>query len=164
MSISEFNVKIEIPVQSSVKYEVCKDTNEIIVDRFLTVNMFYPANYGFIPDTLSEDGDPCDVLVFTRFPLISGCIIKCRPIGVLLMEDESGNDEKIISVPISKVDASFDHIKSVSDMGKETQESIKHFFEYYKKLEKEKWVKVKNWGEKEKAIELIKASIDRFKN
>lgn len=160
----EFNVIIEIPAQEGhIKYEFDKDAGVIIVDRFNKAPMYYPCNYGFIPHTLSNDGDPCDVLVLTNFPIIPGCVIKVRPVAVLLMTDESGEDEKILAVPTTKIDSSFDHIKDINDINKNITERIQHFFENYKKLDKNKWVKVEGWKDCATAKTLINKSIVRAK-
>lgn len=159
----EINVIIEIPMHSSdpIKYEFDKESGAIFVDRFMKVAMYYPCNYGFVPHTLSGDGDPIDVLVVANYPVIAGAVIKCRPVGVLMMEDESGVDEKIIAVPISKLDSSFDHVSSINDLDKGLLDRIKHFFENYKKLDKDKWVNVKNWLDKDHAYDLINEAIKR---
>lgn len=159
---NEINVVIEIPAQSSpVKYEVDKDSSSLWVDRFMNVAMFYPCNYGFVPHTLSEDGDPVDVLVVTPYPIISGSIIKCRPVGVLNMTDEAGPDAKIIAVPITKLYAQYEEIKNVNDLPQSLLDQVKHFFEHYKALEKGKWVKVENWSDAEAAKKEIQASLER---
>jgi len=161
----DINVIIEIPAGSNpVKYEMDKESGALFVDRFVMTSMVYPYNYGFIPQTLSEDGDPCDVLVITDVPVIAGCVIKSRPIGVLLMEDESGMDEKILAVPVDKVHPYYSNVKSYKDLPSIVTERIGHFFEQYKALEKNKWVKVKGWEGAEKAKQLIQESIDRAKN
>jgi len=158
----EINVVIEIPAGSHpVKYELDKDSGALLVDRFMQTPMYYPQNYGFIPHTLSDDGDPCDVLVVARSPLLAGSIIKVRPVGVLLMEDESGKDEKIIAVPIDKVDIHYKNIKSYTDLNPACLSSIEHFFTHYKDLEKGKWVKIKGWEDGIKAKSLIIEAIDR---
>lgn len=158
----DFNVIIEIPMNGSpVKYEFDKDASAIIVDRFMQVSMSYPCNYGFIPHTLSNDGDPADVLVITQYPVIPGAIITVRPVGVLMMEDESGMDEKILAVPISKLDITFDYIQNIDDVPEMLKEKINHFFEHYKKLEKNKWVKVVGWKNADKAKEIIAEAIAR---
>lgn len=151
----EFNVIIEIPCGSNIKYEI-KD-GVVFVDRF--VPMHYPCNYGYIPNTLADDGDPIDILVIGDFSLIPGSVITCRPLGVLLMEDESGKDEKIIAVPISKLNREFDALNSYKDLSTYQLEKIKHFFEHYKDLEKDKWVKVTDWHGIDKAIELIEIAV-----
>ncbi len=159
----EINVIIEIPMNSNpVKYEMDKESGAIFVDRFVQSAMFYPCNYGFIPHTLANDGDPVDVLVVSHYPVMPGCIIKSRPIGVLMMEDESGLDEKIIAVPISKLDISFEGIKDLDDLCPMLKQRIKHFFEHYKDLEKGKWVKIKGWEGVEKADILIQEGIARI--
>ena len=161
-SDDSYNVIIEIPMNASpVKYEFDKDAGAIFVDRFMQVPMSYPHNYGFIPHTLSDDGDPADVLVMTQYPVISGAVIRVRPIGVLLMEDESGMDEKILAVPVSKLDISYDAVKDISDIDQITKDRICHFFEHYKKLEKGKWVKVKGWEGVDTAKRLIEESVIR---
>jgi len=158
----DFNVIIEIPMNGSpVKYEFDKDASAIIVDRFMQVSMSYPCNYGFIPHTLSNDGDPADVLVITQYPVIPGAIITVRPVGVLMMEDESGMDEKILAVPISKLDITFDYIQNIDDVPEMLKEKINHFFEHYKKLEKNKWVKIVGWENADKAKEIIAEAIAR---
>lgn len=157
----EFNVIIEISMNSSpVKYEFDKESGAIFVDRFIQTSMAYPANYGFIPHTLSGDGDPVDVLVITNLPLIPGSVIKSRAVGVLIMEDESGIDEKILAVPINKLDPSFSNINDISDINEQLKNKISHFFERYKDLEKGKWVKLKGWENKEKAHEYIVNSLN----
>jgi inorganic pyrophosphatase len=158
----DVNVIIEIPMnQDPIKYELDKDSSAIFVDRFMQTTMRYPCNYGFVPHTLSEDGDPIDVLVVSHYPIVPGAVINARPIGVLLMEDESGQDEKIIAVPSSKIDISFDKIKSVEELDQIFLQRIKHFFEHYKDLEPGKWVKVQGWDNAAKARELIIEAIKR---
>lgn len=159
----ELNVIIEIPMNSDpVKYELDKDTGAIMVDRFIQVAMYYPYNYGFVPHTLSDDGDPVDVVVVSNFPVIPGAVIKSRPIGVLMMEDESGQDEKIIAVPTTKLDPSFADVKSIEDLNPMLKARIIHFFEHYKDLEKGKWVKIKGFEGIEKAKEVIIEAVQRF--
>ena len=158
----EFNVIIEIPMNDNpVKYEIDKESGAIFVDRFMQVSMFYPCNYGFIPNTLSGDGDPVDVLVLSTYPIIPSAVVKCRPVGVLMMEDESGLDEKIIAVPVSKVDMPFDNIRNITDVADIVKNRIKHFFEHYKDLDKDKWVKVLEWGDIEEAKKLIEEGVKR---
>lgn len=157
-------VVIEIPQGSSIKYEVDKESGAVFVDRFLFTAMYYPFNYGFIPNTLAQDGDPTDVLVISREPVVPGSVIRARPIGVLEMEDEEGVDTKIIAVPVSKLDNSYDSIKEVSDLPEAILNKIKHFFEHYKELEAGKWVKVKSFKDSTTAKEDIKKSINNFKN
>ena len=159
-----FNVIIEIPMNDNpVKYEFDKEIGAIMVDRFMQTPMFYPCNYGFIPHTLSQDGDPADVLVMSQYPIIPGAIIKVRPVGVLIMEDESGIDEKILAVPINKIDVTFESIKDIDDVPQITKDRINHFFENYKKLEKGKWVRIVGWENAKKALDLIEEAITRAK-
>ncbi len=155
----EINVVIEIPAGSAVKYELDKESGAIFVDRFLYTAMVYPFNYGFIPGTKADDGDPVDVLVMSNLPVVPGAVIRARPIGVLIMEDESGRDEKILAVPVKKLDPSFESIKSVEDLPEALKAKIKHFFEHYKELEPGKWVKVTGWEGPEKAKEIIKKAL-----
>lgn len=157
------NVIIEIPAHSDpVKYEVDKDSGAVFVDRFMATAMFYPCNYGYVPHTLSEDGDPVDVLVVTPHALISGSVIRVRPVGVLKMTDESGVDAKILAMPISKLTDRYDHIQNISDVPESLLNQISHFFEHYKDLEKNKWVKIDGWGDIEDAKKEILSSIKRF--
>jgi len=159
----EVNVVIEIQANSSpVKHEFDKESGALFVDRILSVAMYYPAHYGFIPKTISGDGDPADVLVITDAPIMPGVVIAARPIGVLLMEDEAGQDEKILAVPTTKISPSCTHIKSYKDLPQITLDKIKHFFERYKDLEQGKWVKVVGWEGAEKAKSLISEAIVRF--
>jgi inorganic pyrophosphatase len=159
----EINVVIEItPETSPVKYEFDKETGFITVDRVVQTSMVYPCNYGFIPNTLADDGDPTDVLVLNNHPLIPGCVIKVRPIAVLIMEDESGMDEKILAVPTDKINMYYKDIHSHKDLPESFLNSIQHFFERYKDLEKGKWVKVTGWADKDKAFEIIKKSISNL--
>ncbi|RYE06549.1 MAG: inorganic diphosphatase [Rickettsiaceae bacterium] len=159
----EINVIVEIPMNSDpVKYEYDKDAGAIVVDRFMQTCMFYPCNYGFIPNTLSEDGDPVDVLLVSNYPVISGAVVRCRAVGVLMMEDESGLDEKIIAVPISKLDPTFDHIKGINDLSSLLKARIVHFFEHYKDLEQGKWVSIKGWQETLESMKIINAGVARF--
>ncbi len=160
----EINVIIEVPAGvAPVKYEMDKDSGAIVVDRFVQTAMHYPCNYGFIPHTLSLDGDPADVLVITRYPLVPGAVIAARPIGVLLMEDDGGKDEKIIAVPTAKLDPMYANIKETKDLPEIVTAQIQHFFEHYKDLEKGKWVKIAGWGDAAKAKELILASVEAGK-
>lgn len=156
-----YNVIIEIPQNANapVKYEFNKDAQIIEVDRVLPVAMFYPCNYGFIPHTLSGDGDPADVLVMSQYPIISGAVVRARPVAVLIMEDESGIDEKILAVPDIKIDPSFSNVQDLEDIAESVKDRIVHFFESYKRLEKNKWVKIVGWDKKAKAIELIEQAI-----
>jgi inorganic pyrophosphatase len=159
----DINVVIEIPAYGPpVKYEVDKDSGALMVDRFMRTAMFYPANYGFVPNTLSDDGDPVDVLVVTPIPLQSGCVIRSRPVGMLNMTDEAGGDAKVIAVPVSKLYTLYDHVKSPEDLPPELLAQIKHFFENYKTLEPGKWVKVEEWAGLDAARSEIQASIERY--
>ena len=159
----DINVIIEIPMNSEpVKYEVDKHSGAIFVDRVLTTPMRYPCNYGYIPHTLSGDGDPADVLVVMPLPLIPGCVIRCRPVGMLQMTDEAGADTKIIAVPVTKVFPAYEHVQTIGDLPELTRERIKHFFEHYKDLEKGKWVKVEGWAGPEAARAEIIASVERY--
>ena len=141
----EFNVVIEIPMNvDSIKYEVDKETSAIFVDRFMSTSMHYPTNYGYVPKTLSGDGDPVDVLVVTPVPLIPGVVVTCRPVGILMMEDEAGDDAKVLAVPIPKI-LSLYRWQKPEDMSPARLNTISHFFEHYKDLEPGKWVKVLGW-------------------
>lgn len=160
---NEINVIIEIPMHGApVKYEVNKETGTLFVDRFMSTAMFYPANYGFINNTLSEDGDPVDVLVVTPTPLISGAVIPCRPIGMLKMTDEAGTDAKLLAVPISKLCRMYDEIKTYADLPETLLATIEHFFHHYKDLEKGKWVKIDGWDSVDAAHKEILSSIERY--
>jgi len=160
----EVNVIIEVPVGGEpIKYEMDKEAGTLVVDRFLYTAMRYPGNYGFIPHTLSNDGDPCDVLVANTRAIVPGAVMSVRPVGVLLMEDEAGGDEKIIAVPSSKLTQRYAKVKSYNDLPDITLAQIQHFFEHYKDLEKGKWVKVLRWGSAEDAHQLIEESIARAK-
>ena len=159
----EINVIIEIPATGApVKYEIDKATGAMFVDRFMSTSMFYPCNYGYVPRTLSLDGDPADVLVVTPFPLISGSVIRCRPIATLVMEDEAGHDSKILAVPVDKLTTQYQSAKDAEDIPMELRASIRHFFEHYKDLEPGKWVKVEGWASAEEARKEIIDSIARF--
>lgn len=158
----EVNVIIEIPANADpIKYEVDKDTGTIWVDRFMSTPMFYPCNYGFVNETLSLDGDPVDVLVPTPYPLAVGSVIRCRPVGVLNMTDESGEDAKVIAVPVSKLTKEYDHINDINDVPELLKAQIQHFFERYKELEKGKWVKLDGWGDAATAKAEIETSFAR---
>ena len=154
---------IEIPYGSSIKYEIDKDSGAIWVDRVMYSAMCYPANYGFVPNTLAADGDPADIMVLNDYPLQPGSVIKCRLIGVLVMEDESGMDEKLMAVPVSKVDPTYDKIQSIDDLPQHTLNKIKNFFETYKMLEPNKWVKVKEYKGKEEAAKILEEAIKNYK-
>jgi len=158
----DVNVIIEIPIGGNpVKYELDKESGAMFVDRFLHTAMYYPCNYGFIPHTLSDDGDAVDAAVLGQLPVISGCVIRCRPIGVLMMEDESGIDEKILCVPVDKLHPYYANVASYRDLRPVQLEQMEHFFAHYKDLEKDKWAKVQGWGEAEQAMELIRVGIQR---
>ena len=159
----EVSVVIEIPMGSSVKYEFNKELGVLTVDRFLYTAMHYPFNYGFIPGTLEEDGDPVDVLVISNQPVIPGSMIKVKPIGLLLMEDEEGPDSKVIAVPVKKLDPTFANINDINDLPEALREKIKHFFEHYKELEPGKWVKVTGWASAAEARRKIEDAIKRYK-
>lgn len=162
---NEINVIIEIPMNSGpVKYEVDKESGVLFVDRFLSTPMFYPANYGYIPHTLSEDGDPVDVLVITPVPLINGSVVPCRVIGMLKMTDESGVDAKLLAVPTTKLTKIYESVSSYKDLPQHLLNSIEHFFTHYKDLEEGKWVKIDGWADSEAALEEIVSSIARFQN
>jgi len=160
----EIHAIIEIPANGSpVKYEVDKEQDVLMVDRFLSTAMFYPCNYGYVPQTLSEDGDPVDVLVITPMPLIPGSVIRCRPIGMLSMSDEAGVDTKVIAVPITKLTPMYQDIKNITDLPKLLLDTISHFFEQYKALESGKWVKVEGWLGIEEAKKAIQQGIESYK-
>ncbi|MES9814264.1 MAG: inorganic diphosphatase [Candidatus Thiodiazotropha sp.] len=159
----EINVIIEIPSNADpVKYEVDKETGAMFVDRILRTAMHYPANYGYIPHTLSDDGDPCDVMVPTAFPLIPGSVIRCRPVAVLKMTDESGDDAKVVAVPADDVSSRWRHVRSADDMPEELMERIAHFFEHYKDLDEGKWVRVKGWEGVEAAKQEVRNSVQMY--
>jgi inorganic pyrophosphatase len=160
----EVNVVIEIPQGGApVKYEIDKESGAMFVDRFLHTAMFYPANYGFIPHTLSEDGDPLDCMVISATPVVSGVVLRSRPIGALLMEDEAGIDEKVLAVPVDRLHPFYRHVTSHRDLPEILLQQIEHFFTHYKDLEKGKWVKVRRWAEPVEAADLIRAGIERAK-
>jgi inorganic pyrophosphatase len=160
---NEVNVIVEIPKDADpVKYEVDKSTGAIFVDRILSTPMRYPCNYGYIPHTLGGDGDPADVLVILPLPLVPGSVIRCRPVGVLLMEDESGADEKLLAVPVDKIFNGYSHVQDIGNVSKHWLERIGHFFEHYKDLEPGKWVKLKGWGDAAQARAIISESVQRF--
>ena len=157
-------VAIEIPSNSSpVKYELDKDMGALLVDRFMATPMFYPANYGFIPHTLADDGDPIDVLVVTPYPVQAGSVIRCRPVGVLNMEDEAGGDAKLVAVPHAALTKSYTDVKDVEDLPQLLRDQIQHFFENYKTLEPGKWVKVQGWANAAEAKKAIEASVKAYK-
>jgi inorganic pyrophosphatase len=161
---NDINAVIEIPLGGvPVKYEFDKVSGAIFVDRFLHTAMFYPGNYGFIPHTLSGDGDPCDVLVITQIPVVPGAVIRCRPVGALLMEDEAGNDEKILAVPVDDLHPFYKGITSYRDLPDVMCEQIAHFFQHYKDLEKGKWVSIVRWLDAREAEQLVLDGIARAK-
>ena len=158
------NVIIEVPMNADpVKYEMDKESGAIFVDRFIATPMYYPCNYGFIPHTLSQDGDPADVLVISDCPIIPNAVIAVKPIGVLIMEDEKGMDEKILAVPAKKLNSIYEKIEDISELPEGLVNKIKHFFEHYKDLEKGKWVKVKNFEGAQSARKIISEAIERAK-
>ena len=157
----DINVIIEVPIGGEpIKYEMDKEAGAMYVDRFLYTSMRYPGNYGFVPHTLSDDGDPIDVVVINTRAIIPGAIINCRPIGVLKMQDESGHDEKVIAVPSHKLTKRYDKVHDHTDLPEITLQQIEHFFEHYKDLEPGKWVKIIGWGNAEEARSLIVAAIE----
>lgn len=161
----DVNVIIEIPIGGvPVKYELDKESGAMYVDRFLHTAMYYPCNYGFIPHTLSDDGDPTDAAVLGQIPVIPGVVIRSRPVGVLIMEDESGIDEKILCVPVDELHPYYSDVTSIRDLRPVLLDQIAHFFEHYKDLESGKWVKVQRWGEAEEATDLIRQGMGRARN
>jgi len=160
----EVNVIIEVPVGGEpIKYEMDKEAGTLVVDRFLYTAMRYPGNYGFIPHTLSNDGDPCDVLVANTRAIVPGAVINVRPVGVLKMQDEGGGDEKVLAVPVPKLTKRYENVKEYTDLPVITLQQVQHFFEHYKDLEQGKWVKVLRWGAAEDAHRLIEEAIARAK-
>jgi len=160
----EFNVIIEIPMNADpIKYEVDKASGALFVDRFMTTAMHYPCNYGYIPQTLSDDGDPVDVLVITPFALSPGVVVTCRAVGVLKMEDEAGGDSKVLAVPIDKILPIYTHWQKPEDINQMRLKAIQHFFEHYKDLEAGKWVKIKGWEGPEEAKEEIRQGIAAYR-
>lgn len=158
----EINVIVEVPLRSDpIKYEFDKAAGAIVVDRFLYTTMFYPCNYGFIPHTLAEDGDPVDVMVLGRMPVLPGAVLPARPIGVLRMRDEAGPDEKILAVPLSRITPLWERVQTYHDVAEIDLLRIAHFFEHYKDLEPDKWVELKGWGEPEEAHRLILEAMRR---
>lgn len=159
----EINVIIEIPAHADpVKYEVDKDSGALFVDRFMSTCMHYPCNYGYVPHTLSEDGDPVDVLVPTPFPLLAGSVIRCRPVGVLKMTDESGVDAKLLAVPVDKLSPIYRGINEATELPELLRNQIQHFFEHYKDLEPGKWVRVDGWDDAAAAKQEILDSVTRY--
>ena len=160
----DVNVIIEVPIGGEpIKYEMDKAAGTLVVDRFLHTPMRYPGNYGFVPHTLSEDGDPIDVLVANTRPIVPGAVINVRPVGVLKMQDEAGGDEKVIAVPVPKLTKRYEHVVNYTDMPEITLQQIRHFFEHYKDLEPGKWVKVLGWGDAAEAKKMIAQAIERAK-
>ena len=161
----DVNVVVEVPIGGEpIKYEMDKAAGTLVVDRFLHTPMRYPGNYGFVPHTLSEDGDPIDVLVANTRPILPGAVINVRPIGVLLMVDDAGSDEKILAVPVPKLTKRYAHVTNYTDLPVIMLEQVRHFFEHYKDLEPGKWVKTQGWGDAGQAKELIRAAIERAKH
>jgi inorganic pyrophosphatase len=159
----DINVVIEITSHSNpIKYEVDKESGMVMVDRYLGTAMFYPCEYGFIPHTLSEDGDPVDVLVVSPYPINPGIVIRCRPIGLLRMTDESGKDAKILAVPVNKLTTRYQHVQKPEDLNPELLNAIEHFFKHYKDLESGKWVKVDGWESLDAARKEILESVKRY--
>jgi len=160
----DVNVIIEVPIGGEpIKYEMDKAAGTLVVDRFLHTPMRYPGNYGFVPHTLSEDGDPIDVLVANTRPIVPGAVINVRPIGVLKMVDDAGGDEKILAVPTPKLTKRYEHVFNYTDLPPITIEQVQHFFEHYKDLEPGKWVKMQGWGDAAEAKAMIRAAIERAK-
>ncbi len=159
---NDINVIIEIPAQADpIKFEVDKDSGAVFVDRFVGTSMRYPINYGYVPHTVAGDGDPVDVLVVTPFPLLPGVVIRCRPVGVLKMEDEAGSDAKVVAVPVSKLTPLYDKVQTTADLPEVLMKQTAHFFEHYKDLEPGKWVKVMGWGTVEEAKQEILDGVAR---
>jgi inorganic pyrophosphatase len=154
---------IEIPYGSNIKYEIEKESGAVVLDRVMHSAMYYPANYGFVNNTLSQDGDPADIMILTEYPMQAGVVLNCRLVGVLIMEDESGIDEKLLAVPTSKIDPTFNEIKDLEDIPAHTLAKIKNFFETYKMLEPNKWVKVKEFQNKAAATKILQDAIDNVK-
>lgn len=160
---NDVNVVIEVPVGGEpIKYEMDKSSAALFVDRFLYTSMRYPGNYGFVPNTLSDDGDAIDVLVASTRAITPGAVINCRPIGVLIMKDEAGQDEKVIAVPSSKLTLRYEEIENVSDLPKITLDQIEHFFAHYKDLESDKWVQLDRWGDAAEARDLISQAMSAY--
>jgi inorganic pyrophosphatase len=161
---NDFNVIVEIPMNADpIKYEVDKATGAVFVDRFMSTAMHYPCNYGYVPMTLADDGDPVDVLVITPYALTPGVVVTCRPLGVLMMDDEAGGDAKLLAVPIDKVLPIYSHWNKPEDINQMRLKAIQHFFEHYKDLEAGKWVKVKGWEGPEAAKREVVNGIEAYK-
>lgn len=160
----DINVIVEVPVGGEpIKYELDKASGTLVVDRFLYTPMRYPGNYGFVPHTLSADGDPIDVLVCNTRAIAPGAVMNCRPVGVLVMEDDGGGDEKVLAVPSGKLTKRYDKVINYSDLPEITLNQIQHFFEHYKDLEPDKWVEIQRWGDADEAKRMIAQAIDRAK-
>jgi inorganic pyrophosphatase len=160
----DLNVIIEVPIGGEpIKYEIDKASGALFVDRFLYTPMRYPGNYGFVPHTLCGDGDPLDVIVMNSRPLVPGAVVRCRPVGVLVMEDDGGQDEKILAVPVSKLTKVYDHVKNYTDLPMIEVEKVKHFFTHYKDLEPGKWAKISHVGDVDEARKLIVEAIETAK-
>ncbi len=158
----EVNVVIEVPIGGEpIKYEMHKESGALMVDRFLYTAMRYPGNYGFIPHTLSDDGDPCDVIVANTRAIVPGAIMSCRIVGVMIMEDEAGGDEKLIAVPSSKLTKRYENVQNYTDLPQITLDQIEHFFAHYKDLEPGKWVKIVRWGDAAEAQQMVMDGIER---
>jgi inorganic pyrophosphatase len=161
----DINVIVEVPVGGEpIKYELDKAAGTLVVDRFLYTPMRYPGNYGFVPHTLSADGDPVDVLVCNTRAIVPGAVMSCRPVGVLVMEDDGGGDEKILAVPSTRLTKRYERIVNYTDLPPITIDQIRHFFEHYKDLEPDKWVRIQRWGDAAEAREMILQAIDRAKD
>lgn len=161
---NDFYTVIEIPANHApIKYEIDKDMDCLMVDRFMAAPMFYPANYGYIPNTLADDGDPLDVLVIAPYPVQAGSVIRSRPVGVLMMEDDGGGDAKLIAVPHAKLSTSYNQIQDIDDVPQLLRDQIEHFFSNYKDLEAGKWVKIQAWDNVDKARELIEQAVKAYK-
>jgi inorganic pyrophosphatase len=160
----DVNVVIEVPIGGEpIKYELDKKAGVLVVDRFLYTSMRYPGNYGFVPHTLSQDGDPCDVIVANRRAIVPGAVMNCRVVGVLLMQDEHGVDEKILAVPSPKLTQRYETIYNYTDLPPIATQQIEHFFAHYKDLEPGKWVKILRWGDAEEARKFVREAIERYK-
>jgi inorganic pyrophosphatase len=158
----DVNVVIEVPIGGEpIKYEMDKEAGALVVDRFLYTSMRYPGNYGFVPHTLSDDGDPCDVIIANTRAIVPGAIMSCRIVGVLLMNDEAGGDEKLLAVPSAKLTRRYDNIRNYTDLPAITLHQIEHFFQHYKDLEPGKWVKVQRWGDAAEAHQILRDAIAR---
>lgn len=161
----DINVIVEVPIGSEpVKYELDKASGALFVDRFLHTSMVYPCNYGFIPHTLAKDGDPVDVMIGNRTPIMPGAVVRCRPIGMLEMVDDGGEDEKVLAVPVDSLHPFYSGVKNFDELPKITLDAIHHFFAHYKDLEPDKWVDIKGWVDADKAAAFIETSMARHNN